>query len=125
MMSEVSKAPTNLELAVVLGFNWGRMGDVSRDGFGEVAAEEGAERIGVVDARLSDDCDVVGVCGELVVPALSSLCTAACLWAIGLTSLAGCSEDSITTTSTLRTSRPAVPSVDARQAIVSRRRRGA
>ena len=41
----------------MVGLRVGRIGDVSRDGFGELAVEETADRDGVVDARLNRPVD--------------------------------------------------------------------
>lgn len=50
-----------LEPSEVPGFSGGRMGEASQEGFGELNVEDGFEKRGVVDARLSgggeaDDC---------------------------------------------------------------------
>ncbi len=44
-----------LEPSEIPGFSGGRMGEASRDDLGEVKVDEGFERRGVVDARISGD----------------------------------------------------------------------
>lgn len=50
-----------LEPSEIPGFSGGLMGEASRDGFGELSVDEGFEKRGVVDARISgggetDEC---------------------------------------------------------------------
>ena len=75
-----------LELVTVPGLSGGRMGEVSRDGFGEVAADVVVDVRGVVDVRFRgrDEDEEDERCG-CAMPVLSALASAPLLLLVLLT----------------------------------------